>query len=457
MNTSAQLKAAIRWPLPLAGYALLHGAWLAGYAFLGKGFAYSHVPLFGGLPSLYAGELLLIFALAALMACRRVASLSRTPIGVLMFLFLGWQLLCTIPYVADYGADAFRDSVIWGYAIFAWVIAALLLRLRGFLPLVLAKFTGFGRLFLIFGPMAWVISTYFQSSLPRWPGTTVTIPLIKGDDYCVHLAGILALSLQGGGLSGWLAITVVVLDVLLAMAVRSGLVAFLIAATVAVLLRPKPQRVVLILAACMIVAAMMSAFDLHFDIPNTGREVSLGQLGRSLESVMGGTDHFEMEGTRRWRLIWWTTIANYTVFGPYFWTGKGYGVNLADSDGFQVGTREEPLRSPHNSHLTFLARSGVPGFLLWISLQATWAALMTGSYVHAREIGASDWRAVFAWLLAYWAAFIVAAAFDVFLEGPMAGIPFWSVFGLGWGAHTLFRDQVKNMHTPSARNGAREA
>ena len=27
---------------------------------------------------------------------------------------------------------------------------------------------------------------------------------------------------------------------------------------------------------------------------------------------------------------------DYTVFGDYFWTGKGFGINLADDDGFQT-------------------------------------------------------------------------------------------------------------------------
>jgi hypothetical protein len=128
--------------------------------------------------------------------------------------------------------------------------------------------------------------------------------------------------------------------------------------------------------------------------------------------------------------------------------GKGYGINLANSDGFQVGTRDEPLRSPHSSHLAFLARSGVPGFLLWLALQLTWAFLMLKSYLQARRLEAGIWVGLFAWLLSYWLAFMVAAGFDVFLEGPMAGIPFWTLFGVGWGTHILFRSQLRG---PTAR------
>jgi len=41
------------------------------------------------------------------------------------------------------------------------------------------------------------------------------------------------------------------------------------------------------------------------------------------------------------------------------------------------------------------------------------------------------WAKIDLWILAYWIAFIVNASFDVFLEGPQAGIWFWCLFGFG--------------------------
>jgi len=189
--------------------------------------------------------------------------------------------------------------------------------------------------------------------------------------------------------------------------------------------------------------ASLEAFEIHFTIPGTSREFSVEQLSDSLGSVIGVSERLDLEGTKSWRLKWWGEIRDYTVYGPFFWQGKGYGINLADSDGFQVGTRDEPLRSPHNSHLTFLARSGVPGFVLWILLQGFWAAAMFWSYIKAAQRQMALWSALFSWLMAYWLAFVVSASFDVFLEGPMAGIPFWSLFGMGWGAHVIFRTYLK--------------
>jgi hypothetical protein len=424
------------WPRPLAAYALLHGVWFALYALLGKGFAYA------GFPPLYAGEILLSFALVALVGSGRVAALLRTPLGLLMASFTVWQIVCTAPYFDRYRIDTLRDSVIWVYGIFAWVAAGLILRLPGLLRKSTNCFGSFAKVFLIVGPISWLASTYLYDALPHWPGTNVSIPLIKGGEYCVHLAGIFALALQGIFVERWWWMALILADLALAMTVRGGLLAFVVAAGVAILLRPSVRRLVFVAGAGMLLLGFMTVLDIRIVVPTVGRDLSVDQLESSLQSIIGQSDRLDLEGTKRWRLAWWREIEDYTFFGPYFWTGKGYGVNLADSDGFQVGTRDDPLRSPHNSHLTFLARSGVPGFLLWITLQLTWAGLMLLSYFQARRLQAPQWRTVFAWLLSYWVAFMVSAGFDVFLEGPMAGIPFWTIFGIGWGARTLFRTQI---------------
>ena len=84
------------------------------------------------------------------------------------------------------------------------------------------------------------------------------------------------------------------------------------------------------------------------------------------------------DGTREWRLRWWGTIQDDTIHGPYFWTGNGFGLNLAISDGFLLGEAGggSSLRSPHTGHLTILARAGVPGIVLGMSTLAAWFWLL---------------------------------------------------------------------------------
>jgi hypothetical protein len=434
---------AVVWPRFLLFYSSLHGLCFALYALLGKGFAYA------GWQPLYIGELLLLLAIPAFFAARQGRRLFLTPIGVVLAFFMTWQSICTIPYLSIYGIDALRDSVIWAYAAFALAVAALVLRLPRAMEITIQRYGRFARLFMLLGPAMWLATLYLRDWLPTWPGTTVSVPLIKGGDYDVHLAGVFAFALQGFGTGqGWWAL-VVLAEGLLGVSGRSGLLALLVACLCSVLLRPRVGRIVTIIGTGLILVLLVSAFDIRFTLPGTPRELSIDALSDGLLSVVSESDRADLEGTKAWRLAWWRQILGYTAEGPYFWMGKGYGINLADSDGFQVGTREEPLRSPHNSHLTFLARSGVPGFVLWIALQVTWAVSMLRTYVQAKKIGV-PWSGLFAWILAYWIAFVIEAGFDVSLEGPMAGVPFWTVFGIGWGGHLLVKSYVQRGGSPSS-------
>ena len=429
-----------RWPRFLGVYAVIHGVWLVMYALLGKGFAYA------GFPPLYVGEMLLVLAAFALLNARRTVRLFNTPTGILLTCFIAWQTACMLPYLEIYGLDALRDSVVWAYALFAWTVAAMVLRLSRFLDKVIFQFAKFAKIFLFVGPLAFLASVYLRNWLPHWPGTTVSYRRPKGAIFCPP-RGIPAFVAAGlGGLSQWW-LVLILADAFLSMSVRGGLLAFMAASAFALLLRPRLERLGLIFGAGLLLIVAMAVVDLKIPTPKASREFSLSQLSNSVISMVSDTENSTLENTKKWRLMWWSKIWDYTVDGPYFWMGKGYGINLADSDAFQVGTREEPLRSPHSSHVTFLARSGVPGFILWVALQATWAGSMLISHVRARRRGLETWAGLFAWLLAYWIAFMVSAAFDVFFEGPMAGIPFWSLFGLGWGAQILFRSVLERFRT----------
>ena len=177
------------WPSVLGAYAVLHGVCLVLYAFLGKGFAYVGWGFF------YAGEFLMLCAIPTAIATRRIAALAKTPLGIVLLCFLGWQAACTLPYLDEYGIDALRDGVLWAYAVFAWASAALVLRLSGLLPAMVSRFRLFSNWYLFIGPLAFVATHYFGDSLPHWSETSVSIPLVKGGELCAHLAGILAFCL----------------------------------------------------------------------------------------------------------------------------------------------------------------------------------------------------------------------------------------------------------------------
>jgi O-antigen ligase len=161
-----------------------------------------------------------------------------------------------------------------------------------------------------------------------------------------------------------------------------------------------------------------------------GREVGIRQLFENIASIFSPSSNQGLSGTVAFRLAWWSEIIEYTAFGPYFWDGKGFGINLANADGFQP-TADESLRAPHNSHLTVLARMGVPGFALWWALQGTFAISLIGAIRTFRRRHQRMLSSAAAWLLVYWTAMMVDTSFDPYLEGPQGGIWFWSVFGVG--------------------------
>jgi hypothetical protein len=165
-------------------------------------------------------------------------------------------------------------------------------------------------------------------------------------------------------------------------------------------------------------------------VPPEGRPATLQQMIENILSIFGSSSDSGLEGTKQFRLAWWGTIVDYTFFGDYFWTGKGFGVNLADDDGFQ-STADGSLRAPHNSHMTVLARMGVPGLLLWLLVQGAFGIGLLRATLAHRRAGEAGLGAVGGWILVYWVAMMVDTSFDPYLEGPQGGIWFWAIFGLG--------------------------
>ena len=54
------------------------------------------------------------------------------------------------------------------------------------------------------------------------------------------------------------------------------------------------------------------------------RPVSAHQIVENAKSIIGQSGQ-QTEGTKQWRLNWWDIIINDTIYGPNFWTGRGFG------------------------------------------------------------------------------------------------------------------------------------
>jgi O-antigen ligase len=224
---------------------------------------------------------------------------------------------------------------------------------------------------------------------------------------------------------------------------RGGFLSFLMVFTLCFCLRPRERSLRRLIGLGVAALVFLAVTDLRIKMPEREREISLRQVLVNVSSSFVDERVGDLDETKPWRLDWWDDILGYTVNGRYCWTGKGFGINLADDDGYQV-TDDGSLRSPHNGHLTMLARGGVPGFVLWLGALLSWAPGVVLGYLRSRRRGQRRWNALFLFLFAYWLAFTFNGTFDVFLESPMGGIWFWTIYGVGLAAMWL------HQHNPEA-------
>jgi parallel beta-helix repeat protein len=408
----------------------------AGYVLLGKSFAYL------GLPPLFMGEILLCLGLVALVATGCLTALLTTAPALLALALLGWVLLRTLQGIGSYGIDALRDGAVALYAGFAFVVAALLLERPARLAQIMGYFRLHARLLIPIAIAAYIVARFVGSAMPRLPWQNVEFISVRSGELAAHLCGAIVLVLVGLCAVGrvWLVIGLGG-AVLVASQSRGGMLALVIPITFAMALTGQLRRLAAIGGIIAIILGLAYAADLSIEIPRNERAISARALIDNVASIIMPNDANNLDGTKQWRLGWWEAIRNYTFRGPYFWTGKGFGVNLAVADGFLVGLeRGGPLlRSPHSIHMTYLARGGVPGLVLWILAWASWMAVLLGASRQARLRGDRDWSHYFIFLVCYLASIIIDASFDVALEGPMLGIPFWILFGVGLGSLMIYR------------------
>ena len=421
---------------------------LAGYALLGKGFAHL------GVAPLYVGEILLCLGVAVMFASGCfLGTLTNLPNLLLAVLCL-WVAARTVPFLGTHGMDALRDSVVMLYGAFAFVVCAVLLHRPQRLSVVLRMF---GILALVFGGWGWLpyLLAPYADMIPQWPGSGLPLVQLRPGEVAVHLAGAAVFALLFFQRVHWLWLLLLLAGIgLTAAQSRGGLLAIALPLGFAVLASGKVGQAAKALAIGLVVAMAATALDSGLELSSTTRGISLDQIILNALSIFSNTSEAGLDGTKLWRLQWWDDILAYTVHGPYFWTGKGFGISLAESDGYQgtVVPGTPILRSPHNAHMTMLARAGVPGLVLWVLLLASWFAMMLRDMLAARRQGAQTWFRLFLFLTCYLAAIVVNASFDVALEGPMLGIWFWVLFGLGSGSSMIFRTKPAGLER-SSRQG----
>ncbi|MEM6550584.1 MAG: O-antigen ligase family protein [Planctomycetota bacterium] len=421
----------------------LLGVVLAGYMVAGRGFAYI------GLPPLFIGELTLLAGLATMLVLRRSWRALGLGINLLIGVMLVWAVWRTLPYIGQYGmVMAARDAVALGYALLAVIVSAVVIERPRLLAQALRWVRRAVPVLIVLVTLAVMAHMLFRESIPRWPWARIRMIDTKMGDPMVHVGGLAVLMMLGfTRLRGWLwALPLVGIFGVLGMMSRGGMLATLGAVGVATAFYPRSEWLPRALLLGLAVFTVVIMVNPQVTLPGRERSVSVEQAVQNVVSIVGDSDTADLSGTKAWRLNWWETIVGYTIGGEYFWTGKGFGVNLANSDGFQVW-HDDRLRSPHNAALTVLARAGVPGLVLWSTVHLVWVGMMLRLHLRARAAGQEAWARLAVLLMAYWLALHIHATFDVYFEGPMGGFWVWSVIGLGVGAcwvHSRFPEALRD-------------
>jgi hypothetical protein len=415
----------VRW------YFGLLGTVLCLYALFGRGAAYI------GLPPVFIGEVTLFIGFFLMLVKGRPMAITRSIPLISLCIFIVLGIMRTIPYLSTYGIMSLRDATLYGYGLFACIVYALIARWPFLFTSILLKFRRFTWIFISVAGMLFLISEFASGSISKIPGTSVRMLDPKGGDIMVHMAGAAALALCGIISRPTVFLLLCTLNFLLVgWASRAGMISFIVAMVFIFIFRPIQTKFDKLALSFGCVVALIAIINPQVSLHR--RTVSVEQIVLNLKSTISDSQMEQLQGTKQWRLQWWNKIIIDTFNGPHFWQGRGFGINLADADGFQV-TADKSLRSPHNSHLTVLARMGVPGFSLWILVQLSWLFSIVAAFLLSRARKDHDWAGIFAFLGAYGIAFLTNAAFDVFLEGPMGGIWFWIVFGFGCSAIALYK------------------
>ena len=384
------------------------------YVFFNKGVAYS-----------YMAEILLVAGIFILLINRKHFEIGLDRKQIIVSIFVLISFLYILFGVFQYSVlNVLRDSLAFQYAWFAFIIYFFkneydyiwqkIIQIYTWVPLVLfLNFILFYFVFLYLPP----INIFGNQN----------IIIYKNGDKSVHLliSTVLMFLYSDQFSRKWLianTILIVINFLILLAFTRSGSVAYIFALfsffffSKEKILNESLRRLLKYVPIIMIIGmGLFVAIDIQGDAQ--GRTISLSQITDNFSSIVSTNIDGNLAENKVWRLIWWAKLVNESFTLQHFFVGKGLGMSLAGND---ILNTDDNLRSPHNFHLTILARFGYIVFITWIMwLVSLFKPLFT------RKLAGKN-LAITSILL----AFIINGSFDVFFEGPMGAFPFWTFVGL---------------------------
>jgi hypothetical protein len=304
---------------------------LLGYALMGKGFAYL------GLPPLYVGEIAFLTGIVVLLRTGAFVGALATLPAVTLVVLMAWVLARTLPFIGLYGFDSLRDSAIVMYGGFAFIVIGLLLEDARRIDTLLRYYGMFLVAFPAIPIGFWL--TYYggEDYIPRLWGP-VPIVEIGASAVGTHLAGsmVFVLSRRRKVSFVWVVVWFATLA-LVGASNRGATLAALCPVVFAMLVLGRLRLLLTTMVVALSIFAVLFAVEgtilEHTESERTidRRTLSAHQIAENAKSIVGESGQ-QTEGTKKWRLNWWNIIINETLYGPSYWTGRGFGINLADAD-----------------------------------------------------------------------------------------------------------------------------
>jgi len=384
------------------------------YVFFNKGVAYS-----------YMAEITMVAGIFILFINRKDFEIALDAKQIIVGFFILICFLFILAGVFQYSLfNVLRDSLALQYAWFAIIIYFFksesefiwekVIQIYKWVPLVLLL-----NLFLFY---------FVFLNLPTINiFGNENIIMYKNGDKAVHLliSTILMFLYSHTYSKKWLIINTVLITinliVLFALS-RSGTVAYLLALfsffifSKEKILNDTLSKLLKFIPIIMVVGiGIFFVLDIQGD--SQGRTISFTQITDNFSSLVSSDIDGSLTDNKVWRLVWWAKLVSESFTLQHFFVGKGLGMSLAGSD---LANAEDNLRSPHNFHLTILARFGYIVFIVWLY----WLVSIFKPLFTRKLVGKT--LALSAILL----AFVINGSFDVYFEGPMGAFPFWTFVGL---------------------------
>jgi hypothetical protein len=179
---------------------------------------------------------------------------------------------------------------------------------------------------------------------------------------------------------------------------------------------------------CLFIISLFPMLDVKIT-GRLGEEVSVGFINKHFMAIFGvsnkGVEH-AAQGVFQ-RTGWWASIYNrLTNSFLDLLIGLGYGFPLID---FHV-TGGVPVREPHNSYISIVARSGLIGLMFFFSVHFFLLRIWYSTYNHCKRLlwdqGANNLLILMIYFVLIW---IFAIGEDAF-EKPFNTIPYYFSWGI---------------------------